>query len=161
MWNRLLARPSLNAIRRIPRQQQPYTVVRNGSLLKRDKELAQSVRFQRRHASSDKRSAEENESKKQDKEKQESNKDQGPFNIPKGFEGFFKESRKSASRAKRQQSGSSDKPPPQPPPGMGTWLPLLLGTGFLWALTLPSQSPRELTWEEFRTLLLGTPYIRY
>ncbi|KAI9263634.1 peptidase family M41-domain-containing protein [Helicostylum pulchrum] len=106
-------------------------------------------------------------------DKEPKNKDDKPFNIPKGFESFFgkqsgKQAKQSAEEAASKHSkNSSDqipKPPP-PPKGSGNKPPevqlnmnMLLGTAagtwLLWKLTSPADGSREITWQGFRTQLL-------
>lgn len=81
--------------------------------------------------------------------------------IPKGFEQFFDKEPPKVSQKESKRLSSKDDPnkpagSPRPPStGLSTWLSVLLFTSLLWALTLPSDTGKETTWQDFRTLLLG------
>ncbi|KAL1930894.1 hypothetical protein VTP01DRAFT_10031 [Rhizomucor pusillus] len=80
--------------------------------------------------------------------------------IPKGFEQFFDKEPPKVSQKESKRLSSKDDPnkpagSPRPPStGLSTWLSVLLFTSLLWALTLPSDTGKETTWQDFRTLLL-------
>lgn len=77
--------------------------------------------------------------------------------IPKGFEKFFDRDPKKPGNNNDNNKRPDDK---DPLPGGGggnkiPWLPIALGTTFLWWMTMPSEAAHEMTWQEFKTKLLG------
>ena len=74
--------------------------------------------------------------------------------IPKGFEKFFDQDPK-----KPPNNNDNKRPDDQLPGGGGgnkiPWLPIALGTTLLWWMTMPSNASQEMTWQEFKTKLLG------
>lgn len=74
--------------------------------------------------------------------------------IPKGFEKFFDPKQPGNNNSGNKRQDDKD----QLPGGGGNkipWLPIALGTTLLWWMTMPSESAHEMTWQEFKTKLLG------
>ncbi|OAD71846.1 hypothetical protein PHYBLDRAFT_114295 [Phycomyces blakesleeanus NRRL 1555(-)] len=138
----------------------------NGSLLN-------NTRFSTRRFSSEK------------KPEQKPKDDEGkPFNVPKGFEGFFgkgagAEAKRSADEAAKQHSKRSAEEIPKPPKNSSTGgsnggngssngnnktpeiqittntvLGTAIGSWLVWKLVAPADNSREVTWQAFRNQLL-------
>ncbi|KAI8092955.1 peptidase family M41-domain-containing protein, partial [Halteromyces radiatus] len=122
-------------------------------------------------------------SEKDGKKVENSNNDGKPFNIPKGFEGFFgKDAGKSTSKRsseskkaseegsakhdsnkhnnntdsgkKSSNNGGSGNKPPELQINANMVLGTAVGTWLLWKLSSPGENSREITWQGFRTQLL-------
>ncbi|KAG2173392.1 hypothetical protein INT44_008744, partial [Umbelopsis vinacea] len=143
---------------------QPRAVIKAENSL-----YANSTRV-RRNFSSEKEPKKNNEHGEKES-KSESDK---PFNIPKGFEGFFGRkaadgsAKRGADEAAKQHAKKASNEIPKPPPSGGpkgngppeihlnlnTIVPTLFGTWILWKMTSPTDMSREITWQDFKTEFL-------
>ncbi|KAI9010408.1 peptidase family M41-domain-containing protein [Phycomyces nitens] len=130
--------------------------------------LLNTTRFTTRRFSSEK--------KPEQKPKDDQDK---PFNVPKGFEGFFgkgagPEAKRSADEAAKQHSKRSAEEIPKPPKNSSsgsnnsnnnnktpeiqittnTVLGTAIGSWLVWKLVAPADNSREVTWQAFRNQLL-------
>ncbi|KAI7858468.1 peptidase family M41-domain-containing protein [Circinella umbellata] len=123
-------------------------------------------------------SSEKEKPEQQNNKKEQHEADDKPFNVPKGFEGFFggknANNTNGAKRAADQHAKRSADEVPKPPKNEGgsggnsgggnkppevqinvnTVVGTAVGTYVLWKLTSPSEDSREITWQAFRSSLL-------